>query len=390
LNNKKILFSTIVLAAVLVATSSCQNNYTNKTEATTPALAISTPTASITPIPVTDDFIKLAWFYKPPTEDLYNVIAKDFDVFILTNHDEPEREKIRAAGLDTPIYQYLLLSEIQDPGSCQEIPYGNQVANRPGDFCEISQDHPDWFLLDQSGQRVQNGKGFYYMDPGQPGFRAFWLERAREIQITYKWDGLFLDNVEASLLKYEQMSVNLAKYPDDASLVMAVEEFLKYLDTNYFTPENRPVMGNIISLNDPQVWYRYLQYMDGAMLENFGVDWYDYFSRDEWEQQMSLIATSQEMKKTALLVSQGTQDDLQRQEFSFASYLLLSDSQASFRYTHHSAYDKVWWYKDYEIDLGKPLGVMHKEGEEWWTRSFEHGLVKVNPSNHTSAIIVTP
>lgn len=389
-NNKFLQFLIIVFMMIVTISSGCQTNSTNTIETSFPA---ATSTSSLTtpnnPTSYSGDFIKIAWFYKPPMTEQYALIAKDFDVVILTNHDEQERDLIRAAGLSAPIYQYLLLAEIQDPGSCQEIPNGNQVANRPGDFCEISIDHPDWFLLDKFGQRVDNGDGYYYMDPGEPGFRAFWLERAREIQIEYKWDGIFLDNVEASLLKYKQMFIGLEKYPDDTSLVTAVEEFLKYLDKNYFTPENRPVIANIISLNDPQIWYRYLHYMDGAMLENFAVDWHGYFSRNDWEEQMSLISTTQELGKTALLVSQGTQDDLQKENFSFASYLLIANGQTSFRYTHHSAYNQIWWYPDYEIDLGNPLSPMRKE-DEAWTRDFENGQVIVNPSKHTGKIVIMP
>jgi hypothetical protein len=383
----------IVLLLVQIIGMGCQSNnilpMPTEVIVPTPTPFAATATATSAPVPFDSNLIKIAWFYKPPAEELYAMVSRNFKFFILTNHDEPEREKMRAAGLTAPIYQYLLLAEIQDPGSCTEIPWGNQVANRPGDFCDISINHPDWFLLDESGQRIHYEGDFYCMDPGNPGFRAFWLERAREIQTEYKWDGLFIDNVEASLLKYKDMSVRPEKYANDSSFELAVDEFLKYLNDNYFAPENRPVIANIIYANDPQVWYRYLQYLDGAMLENFAVDWQGYFSREDWEKQMSLISTTQDMGKTALLVSQGAQDDISRQEFSFASYLLIANGQSSFRYANHSAYTEVWWYSNYEVDLGAPLGNMRQEAGQW-VRDFEHGQVIVNPSNHTAEIVVKP
>jgi hypothetical protein len=387
------LFQVTILFFALIITS-CQGSHSSSiaAETATPTMQVYIDSFPSTPAPsFSDDLIKIAWFYKPPKEELYPAIAKNFDLFILTHHDEPEREKMRAAGVTAPIYQYLLLAEIQDPGSCTATPWGNQVAYRPGDFCKISKNHPDWFLLDKSGQRLHYEGDFYFMDPGHPGFRAFWLERAREIQIEHKWDGLFLDNVEASSLKYKNMLVRLEKYADDASLVLAIEGFLKYLNDNYFAPENRTVFANILYVNDPQVWYRYLQYMDGAMLENFAVGWQGngYLSLKEWEQEMSLISTTQDMGKFALLVAQGEENDLPREEFSFASYLLIADGRSSFRYTHHSAYNEVWWYSNYEVRLGKPLGAMRQEAGIW-LRDFEHGQVTVNPSNHTAEIIFQP
>jgi hypothetical protein len=356
-----------------------------------PPNAISTELPINDPIiyPADADFIQIAWFYKPPPEEFYSLVSNKFDVFILTNHDEAEREQMRAAGLNAPIYQYLLLAEIQDPGSCTEMPNGDQVANLPGDFCRISSEHPEWFLLDKVGQRITNGSDYYYMDPAQEGFRAFWLERARQTQTNYKWDGLFLDNVEASLSKYQQKLISPMNYPDDASLQAAVEGFLAYLDQNYFTPENRPAIANIISTRDAQAFFRYLDYLDGAMLENFAVDWNSYYSAKEWEEQLLLISKIQSIKKSALLVAQGAKDDLQKQQFAFASYLLVTDGNTSFRYADGDDYRTPWWYANYEIDLGKPLGVYYSK-DGIWMRDFEHGRVTVNPSDHTGEITVQP
>ena len=168
-----------------------------------------------------------------------------------------------------------------------------------------------------------------------------------------------------------------------------MEGFLAYLDQNYFTPENRPVIANIISTQDTQVFFRYLKYLDGAMLENFAVDWYGYYSAKEWEEQINLITKIQSMKKSALLVAQGTEDDLQKQQFAFASYLLLTDGNTSFRYADGDAYGEPWWYTNYEVDLGKPLGLLYSK-EGIWIRDFEHGRVTVNPSNRTGEISIQP
>ena len=149
-------------------------------------------------------------------------LAENYDIFVLTHKDEGQRDALKSLGVKSPIFVYLQFVEIKDPGSCTEGPQGNQVAYEAGDFCEISENHPDWFLLDQNGQRIVGGDT-YYMDPGNAEYRAFWLERAKALQEQYDWDGVFIDNVEVSLNKLENRGITPAKYPNDASYQVAIE-----------------------------------------------------------------------------------------------------------------------------------------------------------------------
>lgn len=334
---------------------------------------------------------QLAWFYKPPTDSNLGTIKENFSSFILTKNDEDERDALRAEGVEAPFLQYVALDVIIDPGSCTAQPWKNQAADRPGDFCDISDNHADWFLLDQAGNRMVHDLGGgmkgVVMDPGNPGWRAFWLERAREGQETLGWDGVFLDNVEASLAKRERRGQLPAAYPDDASYQAAVEGFLAYIYTSYFQPEARPLQGNIIALRDYEVWFRYLQYMDGAMEEGWAVDWSDgYLNADDWEEHMNRASRTQAEGKQAVLVSQGAQDNTPRQEFSYASYLLVSNGSASFRYTNADDYGEPWLYSNYDYDLGAPLAARYQDGNTW-RRDFEHGSVSVDPTTNSASIL---
>ena len=216
-------------------------------------------------LPKQPELVKLAWFYRPPdTAEGYedaglHSLQQNFETFILTKNDEPLRDQLREQGVDTPFLQYLAFDVIIDPGSCTAQPWRNQAADRPGDFCYISENHPDWFMLDADGNRMYRNLGSgmrsALMDPGHPGWRAFWLERARESQETLGWEGVFLDNVEASLGKREQRNQMPAAYPDDASYQAAVSGFLAYIYTEYFQPEGRPLYGNIIAQRESETWF---------------------------------------------------------------------------------------------------------------------------------------
>ena len=176
--------------------------------------------------------VNIAHFFKPPNMDA-GTAANTFGMVVLTNGDHNYRNQLAASGFSSTIPEYFRSDGIQDPGSCTATPVNNQVAYNPGDFCFISQNHPDWFLLDQYGQRitVTSGGQYYRMDPANPGWREFFLTRVVESQDQYGWTGLFLDNVEGGLGKF--YGPKPAKYPDTASYQNAIAGFLQYLYVNY-------------------------------------------------------------------------------------------------------------------------------------------------------------
>lgn len=330
--------------------------------------------------------IQLAWFYKPPiTGNLANV-ASNYSTFILTRNDEKERNQIQQAGIKTPVLQYILFNEIQNPGSCTKPPFHNQVADKPGDYCNLKQDHPDWFLQDTSGKFITNKSGYSLMDPGNNDWRLFWLKRVKDTQEQYGWNGVFLDNVEASLNKRIEKGAIPENYQDVNQYQKANEEFLKYIYNNFFEPNKVPLYANIIALNDSNTWFRYVRYLDGAMIENFATGWNnEYLTETEWESQLQIVSLTQDLGKTVILVSQGEEFDFDRFMFSLASYLLVNNGKAYFRYTSNDSYDQNWLYDQYNLDLGKPLGDLYHDVDSW-KREFEHATIIVNTTTHKAEI----
>lgn len=354
-----------------------------------PSVLANTPVPALTPTPVPEDVVRLAWFYKPPDNSQIDAVAQQADFFILTHKDENERAEFRNKGVTIPFSQYLLFTEIHDPGDCEDGPTGNQVAFKEGDFCQISESHPDWFLLKKDGDRVGD-EDSYFMDPGNEGFRAFWLERARELQETHGWETIFLDNVEASRIKFvEEEDEPLAKYPDDESYQKAVTGFLQYIRENYFEPRGKPMYANIVSVDDGAVWDEYMKYLDGAMIESFATNWDEgYLSQEDWEEQMELAERALSQGKTLILVAQGQEDDQKLQDFAFASYLLLANGNAYFRYANSDAYRDWWVYENYNLDPGQPAGPRYQH-QGGWRRDFTRGYVVVNPKERRAEIVLT-
>ncbi|MBP7690450.1 MAG: hypothetical protein KA764_00955 [Anaerolineales bacterium] len=324
-------------------------------------------------------------------DDDLALLARHFSVFILTQADETQRDQLWQLGVRAPIMQYLNFESIQDPGGCDRQPRRNQAAYKAGDFCWIEREHPDWFLRDINGQPIRLNGDRVMMDPAQPGWREFWLQRAREGQETLGWQGVFMDNVRSNLSR-RLGGVSAAGYPNDALYQAAVEDFLSYVYLDYFQPTGRPLLANIAAHYDTSAWPRYLRYLDGAMEERFAVGWEsgDYLTLAQWEAQMTQMEQTQASGKYIILVAQGDPGDLPRQTFAFASYLLISGGRAAFRYSlGDSGYAEAWLYDNYQLELGAPLGLRLQQGDEW-RREFQHGRVMVNPVTHETLIEPAP
>jgi hypothetical protein len=364
---------------------------------TVTATATATPTASptpsptATPTPLPIKTVRLAWFYKPPRPNDFANLARYFDLFILTHLDEPARDALRALGVRQPFLQYLRFDAIHDPGDCAKVPYHNQIAMNPGEYCAITRDHPDWFLRDVNGNLITekyDGTRYVYMDPGNSSWRAYWLQRARQVHEQFGWDGIFLDNVEATRRKLVRNGFTPVHYPDDATYQTAIEGFLAYIANTYTQPRHKPLYANIIELGNSPAWFRYLPYLDGAMEETFAVDFKnDYLPLAIWERGLERLEQTQALGKQVILVAQGTRDDLDREKFAFASYLLINNGRATFRYSNDQHYAELWLYENYALDLGQPMGVRYRVGATW-QRDFAKGTVSVDPIAHTAMITV--
>ena len=385
------LFITIIL--LLLAVSGCQ-----KFQETIMTIggSVSTPQYAATPVRVYEtplpefEPMQFVWFYKPPeNQNDLGAVAANFSMAILTRNDEPQRETLRDMGADFPVLQYLRAEAIMGTNDCSKKPFQNQVANLEGDYCILKEQNEDWFMKDLNGNLIQYDQSDYvFMDPGNPGWQAYYLDRVKGFQKDSGWQGLFLDNIDGGLGRFENMNLLLGRYADDQSYQAANQSFLRNLYENAFAHTSNVLYANIPYLSDQSTWFNYLQYLDGAMLEAFAADWDNgYLHPDEWLAQLDLAEQTQAQGKSIFLITQGTIDDTQRMRFGLASFLLVNNGQAYFRYTNDKAYRDLWWYADFDIDLGQPLGARYPDGN-LWQRDFQNGSVIVDPKKHSAEIQV--
>lgn len=344
---------------------------------------------------------RLAWFYLP--HDSRSQMINNFDVFVLSKNFESDRNAIENAGKN-PVLQYIRFDSIHDPCyqargaaqancSCSTRPLNNSVGWNAGDVCWIRDNHPDWFLKDRNGNVIYSGFNggdpFVIMDPGKQGWREFFLNRITQTQ-NNGWDGILLDNLGEIFTAHTGQRVALRDYPTDRSYQDAVVGFLRYIQQNYFASRsNKPVYANFSALWDRgDAYYRIVSELDGVMDEYWGVTKTSYYPELSFERRLDGAYRTQQMGKPMVLVSQGNRTDHQRQQFAFATYLLVATEISSFRYTQATSggYDEVWLYDNYDIQLGQPKGKYYQTGGDRYYRDFDYGQVWVNPVTRASQI----
>ena len=329
----------------------------------------------------------MAWFYKPPPGVDAATLVRDFDVFVLTKNDEHFRDQLKAADPSVRVLQYVLSTEIEDPGGGS--PQSNQIAWNPGEHAALVADHPDWFLRNSAGGRQTKWFGSQhvsYMDPASPGWQNWFAQRLVTYNTAHGWDGVFLDNVELSLTKRQREGLVPAAHPTDQAWQNAMVSFLGHV-RSVLGARGQMVWGNAIEWNGGQaVLDRYAGQLDGMMSESFGTDWHGRPRLgSSWEKEIGRTERLSALGDHSLVVAQGGRNDSAAFRYAYASYLLVAGPTVSFRYAHHSAYHQAWWYDSYELGLGQPTGPRYRQGVGW-RRDFQHGSVTVDPQQGTASI----
>jgi hypothetical protein len=341
----------------------------------------------------TTDPTRLSWFYKPPSD--MPKMLKHHDLVVFTKGDESYMQQAKSAG-KYPVLQYIRFDSIHDPCgqiwkpkgtpcSCGKNPFRNNVGWKPSDICDIRDNHPDWLLRDAQGKIIVIDN-MVVMDPGNAGWREFWLSRLKQSQAD-GWQGIFMDNMGTKFYSHGYGDKALQKYPTVESYQNAVLNFLTSVRSGYFAPNNKLMFGNItVHWGHTPFYLKMMKQMDGSMDEFWAATKTGYYSVKSWEDRLLRARESRKQGNTIMLTSQGSFTDTNRQRFTFASYLLIADSNTYFRYTHQDyAYGQIWLYDNYKAKLGQPLGEYTRSGNTW-TRLFTNGKVTVKPETREATI----
>ena len=378
----------------------------------TPLPPTATPTLAATSVGATSP-ARLGMFYHPPQDGTtLQALVQDFASFVFTRGDEAYRDNMRAAGFGGTVLQYLMANETSGPANLVDasspcgsyVYYPNNVSGIAGDFCSALHGEERNFLHNSTGARLYTTASWqeasatrtvylYLMNPAAPGWQAYFAQQANENGQALGYSGLFLDNVDLTLYRGQHQEANsdgtVQEYATDSAYRSAMVDYLSAMRQQ---SGQTPVWANMSNPWDTaDFWDPYLPYLDGFMEEYFADRWSGtYTGPSAWEAQIERAEEVLGQGKAFLGVAQGQQSDTARMRFGLASYLLIAQQNASFRYADATGsaspgYYAAWLYPEYQARLGNPTGPRYQAGSVW-RRDFACGYVTVDVAATTGTI----
>lgn len=290
---------------------------------------------------------------------------------------------IHGANSSTKVLVYAE-AQTEGPSSCQYDTHPSWGIS----YCFANANHPEWFLLDRNGQRVQyTDNGYYEMDLGSTTYQQAWA--ANEIALARRdgFNGVDMDDV--NLAPAHGTDGALAKY-SDAQYEATVQAFVAVVsrelraagltvsanvgnadpwDGNALAESEQ--MASNLSIYNHEFW---LRWQEGTPLMN-GAEWLASIHMQE-----SIEATGTAF--TAL--TYGSINDVTAMRYARASFLLGWNGRAGSALIYRPDPDVVDPYSpDWTTNVGTPSGARFAVGVGW-RRDFSGGTVLVNPSGSAS------
>jgi polyhydroxybutyrate depolymerase len=262
------------------------------------------------------------------------------------------------------------------------------IAANENMFCHNStaeNTHPNNRIITIWNSWLMDGADL--VDSDDPDALNHWINyyavTASEQVYTLGYDGLFIDSASHKLWPGAVYGLMPDGYSDDGwrDGRYAALEFIK----SYF-PDKLVVFNGLHSDNGVE---NSLKLTDGGVWETFAFKASDdgYAGEEKWREAIELVERNKG-EKLNLLVSKkkNLAADVQSRLFILTSYLLVSNQNVflSMIDLDYDQLESIYYYPEYEIDLGVPLGCYRVNDEGIYERKFEKGMVLVNPSDTES------
>jgi hypothetical protein len=299
---------------------------------------------------------------------------------ILQAWETAKMRQLQAANPNVKVLVYKDLA-FSGPGSGSNTTSASGVA---------TDEAPEsWFLKNTSGNKFtsESYDWLYAMDVGSQAYQQRWYENVIGEVEAQGWDGVFLDDANASM-KYAYEPSKVAKYPNDAAYSAAMESALAYIGPKIQARGKLAIANFAQWVEAPQTYNRWLDYLSGGLDEMF-VKWgrgagEGYRAAWQWEDQVAEAEYAASQGKIFIGFTQGAVGETQAARYGYASVLMGGDDAASYAFTPN--YTAETWLPEYEYEIGSATGPQTEDADGVHRRGFVNGLVLVNPTESAQAV----
>ena len=312
---------------------------------------------------------------------------------VLNSWDAPLLPALKAAnpGLKALVYKNLSFTMSY---SCSGGSDNRYLPAGVG-YCDADRNHPDWFLADPDGSRLNS---YYFpqawmMDVGSAGYQARWLSNVLDDLRSAPWDGVLLDDTDTSM-SWHLHGRTIARYPTDASWRAATRSMLAAVgpalrSSGFLAIPN--LSAPWASDYDAQAtWSDWIQLTSGAMQEYYskwGSSSSGWFAGNDWTYRQRFQTLTEQAGKIFLGVTYAPKSDTRSMAWARANFLLFDEPANGgtliFEASDPEAQDP--YSASWTADVGSPLGARFQVGAAW-RRNFTGGTVVVNPTSSTLTV----
>ena len=367
-----------------------------------------------------------------------NQRATAYDSLIVGRGQEDKVRAAKSAGFKGPSLQYIVADALIGPAklhspdaqkrTCAQLGISDIQANKNNinmykDFCKIHDSivtkqtlvdlnldgkgdvaaTESWFLHDTNGNRIYRSSGGgtgYFPNPSNEGVKQIFKERIlyelRKNNTEYLFDGIYLDNVALGYGNTSRYSGKPVELSTATIAADAVYGFVQYISQSIKAVNSKYLLwANMIGgSDDSKQWDRFSPYLDGALHENFVVN---------WNAQVHSAATIYKQLLQAQkwiadgniynAVAQGDGNNTLGR-FGLAAFLLVDDGiHGYYHYTNYfNMYNYFYYLPEYETTLGTPVGPFEITAKNSsgipiaYKRTYTCGVVTLDVANKRSTI----
>ena len=297
---------------------------------------------------------------------------------------EWEQAKMRDLKAQNPSIKVLLYKDLSAMMAADA--WGNVST---GVTTQESATHPEWYLLNTSGQRFTFGNysWMYAADIGDAGYQQRWTDNVLAKLQGQGWDGVFADDTNPTI-RYHYDVASVAKYPTDALYGAATGSMLASAGPR-FRAAGKLIIPNMGS------WRAYRSTVDGWLdsvsggMDEMFTKWgtttnVGYVTGAEWETQLGEIKVAEAKGKIFLGVAHSASGDAAATRYGWATMLLAGVANSS--YAMHPDYTNETWIPEYDLAIGEPTAGESRDLTGVHRRPFSNGLVVVNPTTASVSV----
>jgi hypothetical protein len=312
---------------------------------------------------------------------------------ILNSWDAPLLPALKAAnpGLKALVYKNLSFTTSY---SCLNGVDQARLSTGVG-YCDADSNHPDWFLTDPSGTRL-NSSYFpqaWMMDVGNSAYQYKWLSNVLADVRAGGWDGVFMDDTNADM-GYHLQGRTIGKYPTSSSWRAATRSMLANVGPA-LTSAGFLAVPNLYApwaadYDAQATWRDWIQFTSGAAQEYYskwGSASSSWFAGSDWTFRQQFQAITEQAGKIFLGITYAPKSDTRSMTWARANFLLFDDpadhGALVYEFSNPEAQDP--YAPEWTADVGSPTGARFQVGAAW-RRNFTGGTVLVNPSSSTVTV----